>query len=151
MILRPRLLVALSAVSMVAALVVAGLIARSRPSVAGLVELCVVPALLIIDAFVMSSIAAFSADDGEDDDGGIDRPGVDQPERPSGGIEVDWDRFEADFRDYSERHERVHAEPASVRDAMAASGSNWLEPRAKFGGSSSEELLKPGNQAQRGY
>lgn len=48
--------------------------------------------------------------DGDDDPGGGGGP-VREPEppAPSGGIEVDWDRFERDFRAYAERVTRGRA------------------------------------------
>lgn len=106
----PRwLLFTLSALSTAGAFAVAVLIACSRPSVASLVELLILPALLLANAFVLSAIACFwdGKEDGRDD-GGTGKAGIDPPERPTGGIALDWETFESEFRTYADRHVRAH-------------------------------------------
>lgn len=107
----PRwLLFTLAALSTAGAFAVAVLIACSRPSVAGLVELLILPALLVTNAFVLYAIACFSGEreDGGPDHGGTGKAGIDPPERPTGGIALDWETFEAEFRTYADRHVGAH-------------------------------------------
>lgn len=103
----------------------------AAPGVTGVVFLCLWglhPAALAVPVFLTaasllagSALAALFArlahldlgdvDDGsDDDDPGYGGGSTDEPEPPGGGgLEVDWDRFEREFRSYCERTKAVPA------------------------------------------
>ena len=100
------------------------------PGVAAVVFVCVwglrpaevaVPALLTAASLLLGAASAVlfarsahlelsDLDDGEDEDGGPGGGSGRAPEAPGGGgLEVDWDRFEQEFRAYCERVSAVLA------------------------------------------
>ncbi len=114
----PRFLRVLAGVSFVGALSVGVLVACLPPSLPAAVDLFVFPPLLLVNAGVMLNIAWASGDGGDDDGDGRGRGG---PDHPNGGAELDWERFEADFRAYAIRRKRepVGALPRTHRNTLS--------------------------------
>jgi hypothetical protein len=63
----------------------------------------------LVGCLLVRAIVA-SNDDGGEDDGGGTKPERPDAGPPPGGIELDWERFERDFRAYAGEHrnDRVH-------------------------------------------
>jgi hypothetical protein len=94
-------------VNVAAAFALVFALALSRPTLKGLLLMCIGPVLLAIDALILSIIACYPGADGGADDGGTGFGPITRPGEPTGGIAVDWQKFEADFGVYAEEHERV--------------------------------------------
>ena len=112
---RVRLLFSLSALNVAAVFALVVAVALSRPTLTGLLLMCVGPVLLAIDALMLSIIACYSGTDGGAEDGGTGFGPTTRPGEPTGGIAVDWQKFEADFGVYAEKHERVAVGSRSSR------------------------------------